>query len=69
MVSALAGRRGRRPEPRLAPNVPPAETEPLSRIPLRDAVRDAGGLALAHCSISMEDLVALGIAIAEPVTD
>ena len=42
--------------------------EHLWAIPLRDAVRDAGGLVLAHRSVSAEDLIALGVAIAEPVT-
>ena len=37
--------------------------EHMWAIPLRDAVRDAGGLVLAHRSITMEDLVALGMAI------
>jgi hypothetical protein len=36
-------------------------------IPLRDAVRDAGGLLLAHRSVSVAELIALGVAIAEPV--
>ena len=37
--------------------------EHLWAIPLRNAVRDAGGLVVAHRSITMEDLVALGMAI------
>jgi hypothetical protein len=37
--------------------------EHLWAIPLRDAVRDAGGLVLAHRSVTAEDLVALGMAI------
>ena len=37
--------------------------EHLWAVPLRDAVRDAGGLVVAHRSITMEDLVALGMAI------
>jgi hypothetical protein len=35
--------------------------EHLWAIPLRDAVRDAGGLVLAHRSITPEDLIALGM--------
>ena len=37
--------------------------EHLWAVPLRDAVRDAGGLVVAHRSITPEDLVALGMAI------
>ena len=32
-------------------------------IPLRDAVRDAGGIVLGHRSLTLEDLVELGVAI------
>jgi hypothetical protein len=39
--------------------------EHLWAIPLRDALRDAGGLLLAHRSLSAEDLVALGMAIGD----
>ncbi len=39
--------------------------EHLWAIPLRDAVRDAGGLVLAARSLTAEDLVALGMAIDE----
>ena len=39
--------------------------EHLWAIPLRDAVRDAGGLVLVNRSITMEDLVALGMDIAD----
>jgi hypothetical protein len=35
--------------------------EHLWAIPLRDAVRDAGGLVLAHRSLSAEDLIAFGM--------
>ena len=35
--------------------------EHLWAIPLRDAVRDAGGLVLAHRSLTLEDLVAFGM--------
>ena len=37
--------------------------EHLWAIPLRDAVRDAGGVVLAHRSLAAEDLIALGMAI------
>ena len=35
--------------------------EHLWAVPLRDAVRDAGGLVLAHRSLTMEDLIAFGM--------
>ena len=35
--------------------------EHLWAVPLRDAVRDAGGLVLAHRSLSAEDLVVFGM--------
>jgi hypothetical protein len=35
--------------------------EHLWAVPLRDAVRDAGGLVLGHRSLSAEDLVAFGM--------
>ena len=37
--------------------------EHLWAIPLRDAVRDAGGLVLGHRTLTAEDLVALGMVI------
>jgi len=37
--------------------------EHLWAIPLRDAVRDAGGLVLGHRTLTAEDLVALGMLI------
>jgi len=37
--------------------------EHLWAVPLRDAVRDAGGLVIAHPSLSVEDLIALGMVI------
>ena len=37
--------------------------EHLWAIPLRDAVRDAGGLVLGHRTVTAEDLVALGMVI------
>ncbi len=37
--------------------------EHLWAVPLRDAVRDAGGLVVAHRSLTMEDLVAFGMAV------
>jgi hypothetical protein len=39
--------------------------EHLWAIPLRDAVRDAGGLVIGHRSLTPEDLVALGMVIGE----
>lgn len=39
--------------------------EHLWAIPLRDAVRDAGGLVIGHRSVSLEDLVALGMVLGE----
>jgi GAF domain-containing protein len=39
--------------------------EHLWAVPLRDAVRDAGGLVLAHRSLTLEDLVALGMALGD----
>ena len=38
--------------------------EHLWAIPLRDAVRDAGGVVLGHRSLTPEDLIALGIDLA-----
>jgi hypothetical protein len=37
--------------------------EHLWAIPLRDAVRDAGGIVLGHRSLTAEDLIALGISL------
>jgi hypothetical protein len=37
--------------------------EHLWAIPLRDAVRDAGGVVLGHRSVTAEDLVAFGISL------
>jgi hypothetical protein len=39
--------------------------EHLWAIPLRDAVRDAGGLVIGHRSLTPEDLVALGMVIGD----
>jgi hypothetical protein len=39
--------------------------EHLWAVPLRDAVRDAGGLVVAHPSISAEDLVTLGLVLGD----
>jgi hypothetical protein len=39
--------------------------EHLWAVPLRDAVRDAGGLVLAHRSISAEDLVTFGMVLGD----
>ncbi len=37
--------------------------EHLWAIPLRDAVRDAGGIVIAHRSLTPEDLIALGMVL------
>jgi hypothetical protein len=39
--------------------------EHLWAVPLRDAVRDAGGVVLAHRSFSAEDLIALGMEVGD----
>lgn len=39
--------------------------EHLWAIPLRDAVRDAGGVVIAHRSVTAEDLIAFGMAIGD----
>ena len=39
--------------------------EHLWAIPLRDAVRDAGGLVIGHRSLTPEDLVALGLVLGD----
>ncbi len=39
--------------------------EHLWAIPLRDAVRDAGGLVIAHRSLTAEDLVAFGMKLGD----
>jgi hypothetical protein len=39
--------------------------EHLWAIPLRDAVRDAGGVVLGHRSVTAEDLIALGISLGD----
>ena len=41
--------------------------EHLWAVPLRDAVRDAGGLVLAHRSLTAEDLVVLGMDIGDEI--
>ena len=43
--------------------------EHLWAIPLRDAIRDAGGLVLAHRSLSAEELVALGMDLGDALAD
>lgn len=43
--------------------------EHLWAVPLRDAVRDAGGLVLAARSLTAEDLVALGMAIGDAASE
>jgi hypothetical protein len=39
--------------------------EHLWAIPLRDAVRGAGGVVLGHHAITIEDLILLGMALAD----
>lgn len=39
--------------------------EHLWAVPLRDAVRDAGGVVLVHRSITAEDLIALGMDVGD----
>ena len=39
--------------------------EHLWAVPLRDAVRDAGGIVIAHRSLSPEDLITLGMALGD----
>ena len=39
--------------------------EHLWAIPLRDAVRDAGGIVISHHSVTVEDLITLGIALGD----
>lgn len=39
--------------------------EHLWAMPLRDAVRDAGGIVIAHRSLSPEDLITLGMALSD----
>ena len=39
--------------------------EHLWAVPLRDAVRDAGGIVISHPSLSAEDLIAFGMAIGD----
>ena len=41
--------------------------EHLWAVPLRDAVRDAGGLVLAHRSLTVEDLVVLGMDLGDEI--
>ncbi len=41
--------------------------EHLWAVPLRDAVRDAGGVVLGHRSVTPEDLVVLGLDIGDAV--
>jgi hypothetical protein len=43
--------------------------EHLWAVPLRDAVRDAGGLVLAQRSVTLEDLVVLGMDLGDTLTD
>jgi uncharacterized membrane protein len=41
--------------------------EHLWAVPLRDAVRDAGGIVLGHRSLTVEDLVAFGMDLGDDV--
>ena len=43
--------------------------EHLWAVPLRDAVRDAGGLVLAHRSLTVEDLIVLGLDLGDAIAD
>src|SRR4051794_35246977 len=43
--------------------------EHLWAVPLRDAVRDAGGLVLAQRSVTLEDLVVLGMDLGDALAD
>jgi hypothetical protein len=43
--------------------------EHLWAVPLRDAVRDAGGVVIAHRSLTIEDLIAMGMAVGEADDD
>ena len=43
--------------------------EHMWAIPLRDAVRDAGGIVLAHHSITAEELVAFGMDLGDELAD
>ena len=43
--------------------------EHMWAIPLRDAVRDAGGIVLGHRSLTPEDLIAFGMAVGDDVND
>ena len=43
--------------------------EHLWAVPLRDAVRDAGGVVIAHRSLTVEDLIAMGMNIGEAAAE
>ena len=43
--------------------------EHLWAVPLRDAVRDAGGLVLAHRSLTPEELVVFGMDLGDAIAD
>jgi hypothetical protein len=38
-------------------------------VPLRDAVRDAGGLVLAHRSLTPEELVVFGLDVGDALAE
>ena len=41
--------------------------EHLWAVPLRDAVRDAGGLVLGHRSLTPEELIAFGMDVGDEI--
>jgi hypothetical protein len=43
--------------------------EHLWAVPLRDAVRDAGGVVIAHRSLTVEDLIAMGMDVGDAAAD
>ena len=64
------GRRGR--DPRRAPDGSSAlvlAIEHLWAVPLRDAVRDAGGIVLDHGMLTPESLIALGMYLGDEADD
>jgi hypothetical protein len=43
--------------------------EHLWAVPLRDAVRDAGGVVIAHRSLTVEDLIAMGMNLGDAAAE
>jgi hypothetical protein len=43
--------------------------EHLWAVPLRDAVRDAGGVVIAHRSLTIEDLIAMGMNLGDAAAE